>query len=146
MAKILFILFLLIPIGEIYVLLEVGNLIGVLPTVAMIVFTAASGAALIRFQGLSTLARVRKSLDQHQLPAMELLEAACLLVAGALLLTPGFITDSFGFILLIPQLRRSIIATVLSKGILRSGFANQQTQQDSESGRVIEGEYIRKDS
>ena len=145
MAKILFILFLLIPIGEIYVLLEVGNLIGVLPTVAMIVFTAASGAALIRFQGLSTLARVRQSLEQHQLPAMELLEAACLLVAGALLLTPGFITDSFGFILLIPQLRRSIIATVLSKGVLRSGFANPQTQQDRASGRVIEGEYVKKD-
>jgi len=146
MAKILFLLFLLIPIGEIYVLLEVGNLIGVLPTVAMIVFTAASGAALIRFQGLSTLARVRRSLDQHQLPAMELLEAACLLVAGALLLTPGFITDSFGFILLIPPLRRSLITTVLSKGVLRSGFANQQSQQDRASGRVIEGEYIKKDS
>ena len=146
MVKILFILFLLIPIGEIYVLLEVGNLIGVLPTVAMIVFTAASGAALIRYQGLSTLARVRQSLEQQQLPAMELLEAACLLVAGALLLTPGFITDSFGFILLIPPLRRSVIATVLSKGVLRSGFANQQAQQGSASGRVIEGEYVRKDS
>ncbi len=145
MAKILFLLFLLIPIGEIYVLLEVGNLIGVLPTVAMIVFTAASGAALIRYQGLSTLARVRQSLEQHQLPAMELLEAACLLVAGALLLTPGFITDSFGFILLIPPLRRSIIATVLSKGVLRAGFARQQAQQDSGSGRVIEGEYVKKD-
>ena len=145
MAKLLFILFLLIPLGEIYVLLEVGNIIGVFPTVAMIVLTAVTGASLIRIQGLSTLARVRQSLDQSQLPAIELLEAACLLVAGALLLTPGFITDSFGFTLLIPALRRGMIVAVLKRGALDTKFSTGANSQDSASGRVIEGEYIRKD-
>ncbi len=146
MAKLLFILFLFIPLGEIYVLLEVGSIIGVLPTVAMIVLTAITGAGLIRIQGLFTLARVRQSLDQGQLPAIELLEAACLLVAGALLLTPGFITDGLGFTLLIPGLRRGMIAAVLKRGMLHAGFKPDVARRDTASGRVIEGEYTRKGS
>jgi len=145
MAKLLFILFLLVPLGEIYVLLKVGSLIGVLPTVGMVVLTAVAGAGLIRIQGLATLARVRQVLDQGQLPAMELLEAACLLTAGALLLTPGFITDSFGFALLIPVLRRGLIRTLLKRGVLGAGFKAGPATKTPESGRVIEGEYTRND-
>ncbi len=150
MAKLLFILFLLIPLGEIYVLLEVGSLIGVLPTVGAIVLTAATGASLIRIQGLSTLARVRQALEQGQLPAIELVEAACLLVAGALLLTPGFITDSIGFILLVPPLRKTMILAALDRGILHakasSGHGPGPARQGSNQGRVIEGEYTQDDS
>jgi len=150
MLRLLFILFLLIPIGEIYVLLQVGSLIGVLPTVAMIVLTAVIGAALIRIQGLSTLARVRQSLDRGQLPAMELLEAACLLVAGALLLTPGFITDSLGFLLLVPMLRKAMLGSILRRGILHAGYRSGQgsgpgTSQGSGAGRIIDGEYTHND-
>ena len=145
MAKLLFILFLLVPLGEIYVLLKVGGLIGALPTVAMVVLTAVTGAALIRIQGLSTLARVRQALDQGQLPAMELLEAACLLTAGALLLTPGFITDGFGFMLLIPVLRRNMILALLKRGFLQAGIKTGSASQTSKTGRIIEGEFTRND-
>ncbi len=145
MARLLFILFLLIPLGEIYVLLEVGTLIGVLPTVAMVVLTAVTGAGLIRIQGLATLARVRQVLDQGQLPAMELLEAACLLTAGALLLTPGFITDGFGFMLLIPVLRRGMIRALLKRGVLQAKFKAGPASQKPEQGRTIEGEYTKND-
>ena len=145
MAKLLFILFLLVPLGEIYVLLKVGGLIGALPTVAMVVLTAVTGAALIRIQGLSTLARVRQALDQGQLPAMELLEAACLLTAGALLLTPGFITDGFGFMLLIPVMRRNMILALLKRGILRAGVKAGPASQTSKTGRIIDGEFTRND-
>ena len=145
MAKLLFILFLLVPLGEIYVLLTVGGLIGALPTVAMVVLTAVTGAALIRIQGLSTLARVRQALAQGQLPAMELLEAACLLTAGALLLTPGFITDGIGFMLLIPVMRRNMILALLKRGILRAGVKAGPASQTSKTGRIIDGEFTRND-
>ncbi len=146
MAKILLILFLLVPIGEIYVLLTVGSLIGVPLTIAMIVLTAITGAAMIRIQGISTLMRVRQSLEQGQIPAVELLEGACLLVAGALLLTPGFITDSIGFTLLVPALRRGAIGTLLRQGILHGRNSAHPHSQASGSGHIIEGEYTRKDS
>jgi len=92
--QILFLLFLLIPLLEIYLLIKVGGIIGALPTVFIVVFTAVLGAWLLRIQGLSTLMRVRSTLAQGGIPAVEMLEGAVLLVAGALLLTPGFFTDA----------------------------------------------------
>ncbi|NCF82513.1 MAG: FxsA family protein, partial [Proteobacteria bacterium] len=92
----LLLLFFTVPLVEIYVLLEVGGAIGVLPTIAMVVLTAVIGAGLIRAQGLATLGRVQQQLERGELPAVGIIEAALLLVAGALLLTPGFVTDTIG--------------------------------------------------
>jgi len=92
----LFLLFLLVPLVEIYFLIQVGKVIGAGWTVFFVVFTAVLGAALLRVQGLSTLNRVQRSLERGRLPAVELLEGLMLLVAGALLLTPGFVTDAIG--------------------------------------------------
>jgi len=111
--RILFLVFLVVPLVEIYLLIKVGGLIGALPTVFLVVFTAVLGAFLLRMQGLSTLARVQAALARGELPAMEILEGAVLLVAGALLLTPGFFTDTLGFLALVPNIRRAALRALL---------------------------------
>jgi len=144
---ILFTLFLLIPMIEIYLLIKVGSVIGALPTMGLVVFTAVLGAVLIRIQGFSTVTRIRETMARGGIPAIEMLEGAILIVAGALLLTPGFFTDTIGFLCLIPPLRRLIIARVFqhyfqpvrpsSPG---GGHGRHRHQPD-----VIEGEYRRED-
>jgi UPF0716 protein FxsA len=137
----LFILFLTIPLAEIYVLLKVGSLIGALPTVAAVVLTAVIGAALVRIQGFSTLAQIRASLDRGEVPAVALVEGAFLLLAGALLLTPGFITDAIGFACLCPPLRRYLITEYLLEKLIQAG-GRSGARRDAD---VIEGEFHRED-
>ncbi len=146
--QILLLLFLLIPMLEIYLLIKVGGIIGALPTVFIVIFTAVLGAWLLRIQGFSTLARVQSVVAQGGIPAMELLEGAVLLLAGALLLTPGFFTDAIGFICLVPSLRRALIRRLL-KNFTVTGFGGPQGPQGPTSGqggsRTIEGEFHRED-
>ena len=106
--KYLFLLFLLVPMLEIYLLIQVGGVIGALPTVLLVVLTAFIGAYLLRQQGFATLQKAQESLARGELPAGSLLEGAILLVTGALLLTPGFFTDAVGFICLVPVARQAI--------------------------------------
>ena len=143
--QILFLLFLLIPLLEIYLLIKVGGIIGALPTVFMVVFTAVLGAWLLRIQGLSTLMRVRSTLAQGGIPAVEMLEGAVLLVAGALLLTPGFFTDAIGFACLIPSLRRALIRRVLRKAVVTGFDGPQGPASGSRGPRTIDGEFRRED-
>jgi UPF0716 protein FxsA len=140
----LFLAFLLIPLVEIYVLIQVGGLIGALPTVLAVVGTAVLGATLIRAQGLTTFARMRGAMDRGEVPAVEMLEAACLLVAGALLLTPGFVTDAIGFALLLPPLRRTAVVGLLERTVVRHARAGP-SERGSVRGTVIEGEYRREE-
>ena len=143
--QILFLLFLLIPLLEIYLLIKVGGIIGALPTVFMVVFTAVLGAWLLRIQGLSTLMRVRATLAQGGIPAVEMLEGVVLLVAGALLLTPGFFTDAIGFACLLPSLRQALIRRVL-RNVVARGFGGPQGPASGPRGpRTIDGEYRRED-
>jgi UPF0716 protein FxsA len=106
--QILFLAVLIIPFVEIYVLLQVGGIIGAFPTIFLVVFTAALGAWLLRQQGFATWQRFQANLAQGVVPAYEMIEGPILLVGGALLLTPGFFTDLVGFACLIPALRRRI--------------------------------------
>ena len=139
----LLLLFFTIPLLEIFVLLQVGSAIGVLPTIAMVVLTAVIGAGLIRAQGIATLGRVRQELERGELPAVGIIEAAMLLVAGALLLTPGFVTDAIGFLILVPPLRRRIIQAFLLRRVLTTAAAPGQSGPGR--ARVIEGEFRRED-
>lgn len=109
---ILLLLFIGVPIAEIALFIEVGDLIGLWPTLATVVVTAIVGTALVRAQGMAALARARASMERDRLPVEEVLTGVCLLVAGALLLTPGFLTDAIGLALLIPPLRLAIAAGV----------------------------------
>jgi len=94
------------PVLEIAVFIEVGERIGLWPTLAGIVLTAVIGMAVIRAQGLAVLARAQDNLKAERFPALEIFDGVCLLLAGAMLITPGFVTDTFGFLLLIVPLRR----------------------------------------
>jgi len=98
-------LFIGMPLIEIAVFIQVGGAIGVWPTIAATILTALAGSLLLRAQGLSTLMRARAQMDQGQLPAREMFEGVCLVLAGALLLVPGFVTDAIGLLLFIPPFR-----------------------------------------
>lgn len=134
--KLLFILFLTIPLIEIIILIEIGQIFGIGYTIALVIGTAALGAALLRHQGLSTLAKVQMNMDQGNLPATELVEGLMLLIAGALLLTPGFFTDVFGFLVLIPALRQKVAQTLLLN-FIRSHINVRQAA----SGNIIDAEH-----
>jgi UPF0716 protein FxsA len=142
---ILFLLFLLVPLVEIYFLIQVGSVIGAIPTIALVVFTALLGAMLLRFQGLATLQRTRMTMAQGQLPAMEMMEGVLLLFSGALLLTPGFVTDAIGFVFLVPPLRRAIILWFLSKSDVHMQGPGGRHQAPRSGPYTIDGEYRRDD-
>ena len=112
MPVFLILTFIVIPISEIVVLITLGQYFGLAATLGLIFLTALMGTMLLRHQGLQTLAEVQKSLGQGELPVGELLKGLCLLCAGVLLLTPGFLTDSIGFTLFIPAIR-SVLVTKL---------------------------------
>ena len=104
----LFLAFTIIPIIEIYLLIEIGSMFGALTAVTLVILTGFLGAFLARMQGLQTLYRIQKSLREGRMPSGELLDALLIVIAGLVLLTPGFLTDSVGFLLLIPATRNSI--------------------------------------
>lgn len=104
----LLILFITVPFLELVLLFRVGSRIGPGPTLAIIVLTGILGAALTRSQGLRALRRYQQALAEHRLPHAEVLDGLMILVAGAVLLTPGFLTDAVGFLLLVPSVRAAV--------------------------------------
>ena len=150
----LFFLFLIVPIVEIMFLLKASDIIGAGWTILLVIGTAALGAALVKQQGISTLQSVQMKTAQGQVPAMEVAEGAAIMVAGALLLTPGFFTDAFGFACLIPPVRqmaiRYLFKNKVASVVSASNFSNSQAQGASQQnshqqGNVIEGDYREKD-
>ncbi len=145
-------IFLLVPILEIYILIQVGQVIGALWTVFFVVLTAVIGVHLLKSQGLSTFTRAQRKLDGGELPAQELMEGIALIVAGAFLLTPGFFTDGVGFLLLFPPTRAALIQ-VLASRLMASGrfvvhgdlHSAQRGSSQSTAGNVIEGVSYRKE-
>ncbi len=106
----LLILFTLVPILELYVLIEAGRQIGTGATIAMIFFTGIAGAYLARSQGFNLITRIQRDLNEGRIPAGEMMDGAMILAGGLLLLTPGFCTDLFGFCLLTPTTRNILKA------------------------------------
>jgi UPF0716 protein FxsA len=141
----LVILFLAVPLVEIYLLIKIGGVIGAWPTIGLVVFTAVLGAFLLRLQGLATLKRVQQTLARGELPATEMIEGAMLLASGALLLTPGFFTDTIGFICLVPAARKRIAVWALERFfIVRGGPAGGPgSPYQRHNHRVIKGDYRR---
>lgn len=138
---ILLAIILIVPFVEIYLLLMVGGIIGVLPTIFLVIFTAALGTWLLRTQGFATWQRFQTALRQGEIPAYEMIEGPILLVGGALLLTPGFFTDAIGFACLVPGLRRKIAQYVLERCLVpMSGGSAADAQRV-----VIDGEYKKQD-
>jgi UPF0716 protein FxsA len=149
----LFLVFLIVPIIEIYLLIQVGEEIGAGWTIFLVVATAVAGAALLRYQGLATLYEAQNKMAHGELPASALLEGVMLLLAGALLLTPGFFTDALGFLFLIPMLRKRLAKALLHRGLMmgssqftaRSWQHTSHPHRDDSKGKTIEGDYIRRD-
>ena len=105
MARLL-LLFIAVPVAELGLLIEIGRHIGTLATIGLIVLTGTVGASLARYQGLSTLTRLRKDLDDGRLPAEPVVDGVLILFAAAVLITPGVLTDAVGFFCLVPAGRR----------------------------------------
>lgn len=169
MFRILFFLFIIIPIIEIAVLMQVGAWLGAWPTIAIVIITAWLGAKNVKQQGIATLQSVQTKMAQGEAPSDEIVAGLMLLVAGVLLVTPGFVTDIFGLSLLIPQVRRGIIKGVQSQlsqhasaqaqsftfhhhsTFEQSSFEQQPFKEDEaprrnvEQGQTIEGEFERKE-
>ena len=112
MFRLLFLLFIIIPIIEITVLIQVGGLIGAWPTIAIVIVSAWLGAKYVRQQGLATMHSVQTKMAQGEMPSGEIVTGLMLLVAGILLVTPGFLTDIFGLLLLVPSVRKILTNTV----------------------------------
>lgn len=140
MFPLLLALFFLVPLLEIYLLLQVGGLIGAGWTIFLVVFTAILGATLVRSQGFAALNRIRSQLDAGEVPAMELAEGVFLLLAGALLLTPGFVTDALGFACLTPPLRQAVIRHAIRRGLIRTEGPARASEP-----RTLEGDFRRID-
>jgi UPF0716 protein FxsA len=116
----LVVLFILLPIAEIYVIIQVGQAIGILPTLALLILDGFVGAALARSQGRAAWERFNRALAEGRVPARETFDGAMIIFGGALLLTPGFITDVVGFCLLIPPTRalvRGLVARLARRRV-----------------------------
>ena len=157
---IVFILFVITPIIEITLLINVGQLIGVWYTVGLVLLSAFVGVNMLRYQGLATLGRAQQKMAQGEMPQQEMVEGLVLAVGGALLITPGFFTDVIGFCCLIPLTRIGFIklvshrfkATMASKMSGGATFTNMHDQQNpftqqqnhsQDNGNVFEGEYVK---
>jgi len=135
--------FLAVPIIEIYLLIQVGQVIGAGWTIMLVVLTAVIGVWLLRIQGMSTLTRAQRKLQENELPAREILEGMGLLVAGALLLTPGFFTDAVGFFLLFPPTRIWLVSLVASRMVVSTTIVGQARRDHD--GNVIDGVKYHRD-
>ena len=147
------ILFIVVPLVELYLIIEVGSHIGALWTVLIVIMTAVIGVQLLRIQGFNTLRRAQQNMAQGSMPAMEMMEGIVLAIGGALLITPGFITDTLGFLCLIPFTRRAIIRRFISaSSVQMHGFHGQNFNNhpphkpgSGHGGRTLDGEFRRED-
>jgi UPF0716 protein FxsA len=121
MPLLLIVLFIVVPIAELYVIIKVGELIGVFPTLILLLADALLGAWLVKHQGRGAWRRFNEALAQRRFPGREVVDGVLIVIGGTLLLTPGFITDIFGFFLLIPPTRA--IARRLLKRFTLGRFA-----------------------
>lgn len=148
MALLILLAFISIPIVEIAIFIQVGDEIGLGATLAATVLTAVIGTVLVRTQGLATVRKVQHSLAEGGMPLRPAFDGACQLVAGALLLTPGFLTDSIGLLLFIPALRTLLLAWIIARAgetivVQRGGFdpARPDRSERPHHAFDVEGDY-----
>ena len=146
MPILLLILFIAVPIAEIAIFIQAGERFGLWPTSGLVILTAILGTTLLRYQGLRALHRVQESLNRGEMPIGEVFTGLCLLVAGALLLTPGFLTDGVGFALFIPGIRQAIgsgLANLLmSRGAVHvPNGQHSGTPYNGPNNQVIDAEF-----
>lgn len=119
MFGLLFLLFIVVPIVELWVIIQVGSAIGVLPTIVLLLAISMGGAWLVKREGVVVWRRFREQVESGRVPGRELADGVMILLAGGLLLTPGFVTDAFGILLLLPPVRAGVRALVLRRAAAR---------------------------
>jgi UPF0716 protein FxsA len=138
--RILLLLFIIVPIVEMWLLITVGQHIGALPTIGLVLLTAFIGVSLLRYQGAAALLKARAKMSSGELPARELADGLFFAVGGALLLTPGFVTDIIGFACLTPGIRTVLIG-FLAKHLFKGRFQAQghysQASSSSSQGHAF---------
>jgi UPF0716 protein FxsA len=163
------VLFIAVPLLELYLIIKVGSYIGAMWTVLIVIMTAVIGVQLLRIQGFNTLRRAQENMMRGEMPAMEMMEGIVLAVGGALLITPGFITDTLGFLCLLPVSRRAMIKAFITRSDVLMGtfhggprghpgdhpggqpgdrpgdHRGPADDRAGQKGRTIEGEFHHKD-
>jgi UPF0716 protein FxsA len=145
-----FLLFLVFPFLELALLIKVGGVIGVLPTLLLLIVSAVLGSTLLRVAGLATALRAREKLARGEAPEREMLEGMLVALGGGLLILPGFISDVMGLLCLLPFTRRLILRRLLARieeqAMRQRAFADDlQARNAPERPNVIEGEFERRD-
>jgi UPF0716 protein FxsA len=148
--RVFLLLFLLFPVIELALLIKVGSAIGVLPTLLLVIGTAILGCVLLRIAGVATAWRAREKLARGELPEQEVLEGLLIAIGGGLLLLPGFISDIFGVLCLIPFTRRLLVNKVRQRAqeqaMRQRAFADDLAARSGQTRpNVLEGEYERRD-
>ena len=143
----LFLIFTGVSLLEIFVLVKVGGLLGAWPTIFLVILTALIGSALVRSQGLQLVQRLQERMASGEMPGQQLIEGMMLIITGVLLVTPGFVTDLCGLLLLQPTIRANIAKLILANvkfapqasmgGFTNPGFSQNKPYDES----VIEGEF-----
>ncbi|MEM6679535.1 MAG: FxsA family protein [Pseudomonadota bacterium] len=144
----LFVLFLVVPLIEIGLFIAVGQEIGLWPTLATVVATAVLGTILLRIQGIAALRRLQETLNRGENPGGPLAHGALILVAGVVLLTPGFFTDAVGFLLLIPPVRQALITHYAARVVVMAAGGGAQkggpgpVHRDRKGNATIDGDFV----
>lgn len=134
------IIFVIIPLLEVFAFIQVGDEIGVFKTLLLCVLTAMIGGMLVRQQGLETLVKAQNNFRSGQIPLDALFDGFCIVIAGAMLLTPGFVTDTMGFLLLIPPFRKFVREKIAASGKFKVYGAGMEQPRAHDSD-IIEGDY-----
>ena len=153
MPLVLLVLFIVVPIAELYVIIQVGQEIGVIATLALLILASVVGTVMLRSQGRAAWRRFNEATAAGRIPAREVADGALIILGGALLLTPGFLTDIFGLLFLIPPTRAMVRRTVVGLFAKRNpvtylGFKAAPHAQRAwerrrdERGRPPDGEYV----
>lgn len=139
MGRLLFAIFLIVPLIEIGLFISIGQLIGLWPTLLGVVVTALIGSAIIRTQGLSLIRDIQRTSAAGVLPAKQLAEGMMLGIAGALLLTPGYFTDFIGFLLLVPAVRTAIYEQLKSRiSVVGAGMSTGSASRPRDDSGIID--------
>jgi UPF0716 protein FxsA len=144
LAWVLFTLFIVVPLIEIYVLIQVGQVIGAWWTILLLVADSILGSWLIKREGGRAWRALRSALDSGRMPARELADGALILIGGTLMLTPGFVTDAFGILLILPVTRpffRGLLAQLVARRVVVLGNTTRPGPSGS-GGSVVQGEVV----
>jgi UPF0716 protein FxsA len=139
MVGLLLLLLVVVPLVELYVVVQVAQAIGVLPTIALLILVSALGAWLVKREGIGMWRRVQRTLQEGRSPATDVVDGAVLLGAGSMLFVPGFVTDALGLLLLVPPVRALVRNRLIRRWERRSGLGGPRGGM---RGRVVEVEYL----